>query len=169
MLSEFFHTGSASGPAWECTPFGCTDLGAGMGSYATQSQCESDPVTGCYVGPAWDCDPTQGCIDVGSVGGIGVYNTELECINDASNPCNGSVGINENTTTEFSLYPNPAQDVLSIDGVFKSIEIYNLVGKLVLASDNKSEINISNLANGSYYVNILTDSAVIKKKVTVSK
>ena len=75
---------------------------------------------------------------------------------------------NDNTT-EFALYPNPAQDVLSIDGVFQSIEIYNLVGKLVLASDNKSEINISSLANGSYYVNILTDSAVIKKKVTVSK
>jgi hypothetical protein len=42
-------------------------------------------------------------------------------------------------------------------------------GKLVLASDNKSEINISNLANGSYYVNILTENSVIKKKVTVSK
>jgi len=168
-ISEYFSTGSSTGATldWECSPFGCVEGTPGLGDFFTQSQCESDPTTGCYVGPAWDCDPNQGCIDVG-VGGTGTYNTEQECIDDASTPCGGSVGINENTT-EFALYPNPAQDVLSIDGVFKSIEIYNLVGKLVLASDNKSEINISSLANGSYYVNILTDSAVIKKKVTVSK
>ncbi|MGY8931836.1 MAG: T9SS type A sorting domain-containing protein, partial [Flavobacteriales bacterium] len=168
-IGEAFHTGSSTGATldWECSPFGCVEGTPGLGDFFTQSQCESDPTTGCYVGPAWDCDPTQGCIDVG-VGGTGTYNTEQECLDDASNPCGGSVGINDNTT-EFALYPNPAQDVLSIDGVFKSIEIYNLVGKLVLASDNKSEINISSLANGSYYVNILTESAVIKKKVTVSK
>ena len=168
-IGEAFHTGSSTGATldWECSPFGCVEGTPGLGDFFTQSQCESDPTTGCYVGPAWDCDPTQGCIDVGT-GGTGTYNTEQECLDDASNPCGGSVGINDNTT-EFALYPNPAQDVLSIDGVFKSIEIYNLVGKLVLASDNKSEINISSLANGSYYVNILTESAVIKKKVTVSK
>ena len=168
-IGEAFHTGSSTGATldWECSPFGCVEGTPGLGDFFTQSQCESDPTTGCYVGPAWDCDATLGCVDVGT-GGTGTYNTEQECLDDASNPCGGSVGINDNTT-EFALYPNPAQDVLSIDGVFKSIEIYNLVGKLVLASDNKSEINISSLANGSYYVNILTESAVIKKKVTVSK
>jgi hypothetical protein len=168
-IGQAFHTGSSVGATldWECSPFGCVEGTPGLGTFFTQSQCESDPTNGCYVGPAWDCDATLGCVDVGT-GGTGTYNSEQECLDDATNPCGGSVGINENTT-EFALYPNPAQDVLSIDGVFQSIEIYNLVGKLVLASDNKSEINISSLANGSYYVNILTDSAVIKKKVTVSK
>ena len=70
---------------------------------------------------------------------------------------------------QFKIYPNPAQDVLSINGVFKSIEVYDVFGKLVLASDDKSEINISSLANGSYYVNILTKDAVIKRKVTIAK
>ena len=168
-IGQAFHTGSSVGATldWECSPFGCVEGTPGLGTFFTQSQCESDPTNGCYVGPAWDCDATLGCVDVGT-GGTGTYNSEQECLDDATNPCGGSVGINENTT-EFALYPNPAQDVLSIDGVFQSIEIYNLVGKLVLASDNKSEINISSLANGSYYVNILTDSAVIKKKITVSK
>jgi len=124
-----FSTGLASGDAWECTPFGCADVGAGFGSYATETDCEADPTTGCYV--------------VSS--------------------------IDENQANLYELYPNPAKDVLSIDGTFKSIEIYDVFGKLVLASDNKSEINISNLANGSYYVNILTENSVIKKKVTVSK
>ena len=76
----------------------------------TESQCESDPTTGCYVGPTWNCDPVQGCIDVGTAG-LGTYNTEQECIDDATNPC-GSVSINENDVNSISLFPNPAQNVL---------------------------------------------------------
>jgi hypothetical protein len=47
-IGAYFSTGAGSGNAWECTPFGCTDIGAG-GTYATQLDCESDPATGCYV------------------------------------------------------------------------------------------------------------------------
>ena len=162
-----FSTGAATGPAWECSPFGCVEGTPGLGIYMSESQCESDPTTGCYVGPTWDCDPVQGCIDVGTAG-LGTYNTEQECIDDASNPC-GSVSINENAGDAFALYPNPAQNVLNIEGIFESIEIYDVFGKLVFASDEKSEINIAGLANGSYYVNILTSNAVIKKKVTVAR
>ena len=162
-----FSTGAATGPAWECSPFGCVEGTPGLGVYMTESQCESDPTTGCYVGPTWNCDPVQGCIDVGTAG-LGTYNTEQECIDDASNPC-GSVAINENDVNSISLFPNPAQNVLNIDGNFESIEIYDVFGKLVFASDKKSEVNISALANGSYYVNILTSDSVIKKKVTVAR
>ena len=162
-----FSTGAATGPAWECSPFGCVEGTPGLGIYMSESQCESDPTTGCYVGPTWDCDPVQGCIDVGTAG-LGTYNTEQECVDDASNPC-GSVSLNENAADAFELYPNPAQNILNIDGNFESIEIYDVFGKLVFASDEKSEINIAGLANGSYYVNILTSNAVIKKKVTVAK
>ena len=163
-----FSTGAATGPAWECSPFGCVEGTPGLGIYMSESQCESDPTTGCYVGPTWSCDPVQGCIDVGTAG-LGSYNTEQECIDDATNPCSGSTAINENSENKFELFPNPAQDVLNIEGNFKNVEIYDVFGKLVLASDNKSEVNISSLANGSYYVNILTQDAVIKRKVTVTK
>jgi hypothetical protein len=81
-----FSTGAASGPAWECSPFGCVEGTPGLGIYMSESQCESDPTTGCYVGPTWDCDPLQGCIDVGTAG-LGTYNTEQECIDDISNNC----------------------------------------------------------------------------------
>ena len=47
-ISEYFSTGLGSGDAWECTPFGCADIGSG-GTYATQLDCEADPTTGCYV------------------------------------------------------------------------------------------------------------------------
>ena len=175
MLSNFselksaFNTGAPTGPAWECAFNGCIEGTPGTGVYMSKSICESDPVTGCYVGPTWSCDPIAGCIDVGTAG-LGDYNTEQECINDATTaPCNGTVSINENVVNKFNLFPNPAQDIINIEGNFKSLEIYDVFGKLVLASDNKSEVNISSLASGSYYVNILTQDAVINRKVTVTK
>ena len=169
-LKSAFNTGAPTGPAWECFAlFGCVEGTPGTGVYMSKSICESDPVTGCYVGKAWSCDPVLGCYDVGTAG-LGDYNTEQDCINAATSaPCNGTVSINENVANKFVLFPNPAKDILNIEGNFKSIEIYDIFGKLILASDNKSEVNISSLANGSYHVNILTQDAVIMRKVTVAK
>ena len=48
-IGIYFSTGLGTGDAWECTPFGCADVGAGAGSYPTQTDCEADPTTGCYV------------------------------------------------------------------------------------------------------------------------
>ena len=41
-LNAYFETGMGSSNSWECTPFGCADVGMGNGSYATQYDCESD-------------------------------------------------------------------------------------------------------------------------------
>ena len=51
-ISVYFETGMGSSNAWECTPFGCADVGIGNGSYATQLDCESDSAnvnTPCFV------------------------------------------------------------------------------------------------------------------------
>jgi len=51
-ISVYFETGMGSSNAWECTPFGCADVGIGNGSYATQYDCESDSAninTPCFV------------------------------------------------------------------------------------------------------------------------
>ena len=48
-LDTYFETGMGTLLAWECTPFGCADVGIGFGAYATQVECESDTTTGCYI------------------------------------------------------------------------------------------------------------------------
>ena len=51
-INVYFETGMGSSNAWECTPFGCADVGIGNGSYATQLDCESDSAninTPCFV------------------------------------------------------------------------------------------------------------------------
>ncbi|MGV7106445.1 DUF7619 domain-containing protein [Flavobacterium sp. U410] len=60
---------------------------------------------------------------------------------------------------EFVLYPNPVKDILNISGKnqaeIKSVEIYNIIGQLVIAVSNSTgKIDISNLENGTYFIKV---------------
>ena len=48
-VNTYFKTGMGSSNSWECTPFGCADVGIGLGTYSTQLDCEADTATGCYI------------------------------------------------------------------------------------------------------------------------
>ncbi len=62
--------------------------------------------------------------------------------------------------TKILIYPNPAQDFISIetDDKINSIKIYDTLGKLVKVLDNSKvselEIDISSLVSGAYYLEI---------------
>lgn len=61
------------------------------------------------------------------------------------------------------LYPNPATDYINLDlakaGKEYDAEIYNMAGQKVMTAKvtNKSTLNISLLATGSYFVNLTHD------------
>ena len=78
-----------------------------------------------------------------------------------------SVSNTENTN--LYIYPNPVKDILTITGAYNSLEIYDIYGKLILASDAKKTINVSTLASGIYLVNINSDNIIQTKKITVTK
>ncbi|MQP25847.1 T9SS type A sorting domain-containing protein [Flavobacterium sp. LMO8] len=64
--------------------------------------------------------------------------------------------------TYFTLYPNPAKDVLNIqtkqDLQVNSIEIYNQLGQIVMATTNAiNMIDVSNLSSGAYFVKVNTE------------
>jgi hypothetical protein len=65
-----------------------------------------------------------------------------------------SVGINE-TSSNFSVSPNPTNDILTIQGksVNDLVSLLNLNGSTVLSSMDTT-LNISQLPAGIYYVNI---------------
>ena len=71
-----------------------------------------------------------------------------------------SVGIGEYPEVTFKLYPNPVDNILTIeklDGANK-IEVYNAIGKLVKTVDKISTpvvtINTANLTRGIYFVTV---------------
>jgi hypothetical protein len=84
-----------------------------------------------------------------------------------------TTGVNENTTnvesTTLSVYPNPATDVLNISlsngTAIETVNIYNISGKLVNNSKlNGNQIDISQLNNGVYMLEVLTANGSFKTK-----
>jgi len=74
--------------------------------------------------------------------------------------------FNEN---EFIIYPNPAKEVLNIHSKnileIQSVEIYNLLGQIVLSvPNNTNAINVSSLKTGTYFIKINTDKGSINTK-----
>jgi thiol-disulfide isomerase/thioredoxin len=114
-----------------------------------------------FTPASWDC-VNNACIDPGT--GLGQYSSLGSC--DAL--CNVTV-INENAELEINIYPNPVKDVLTIDGIYNSVNIYDVFGKLVLTSQTQKIIDVSTLNNGVYMLEINTEQAVKTKKITVAK
>ena len=69
----------------------------------------------------------------------------------------------------FTLYPNPVKDVLNFQSkdtiTINSIEIYNILGQIVLAVPNTvSTVDVSSLQSGNYFVKVNTDLGVSNTK-----
>ncbi|MFD2541812.1 T9SS type A sorting domain-containing protein [Lacinutrix gracilariae] len=71
--------------------------------------------------------------------------------------------------TSVSVYPNPTKNILHLDVsnhvTIKSIELYNVIGKQVLKTNNTTSLDLSNLESGVYLLKVATDLGSITKKV----
>ena len=77
-------------------------------------------------------------------------------------------GVNENEIT-YSIYPNPATDNITVNADnFRTIDIYNNCGQLVL-STNENSINVSDLEAGVYFVSVIFDNGNVSVKKVVKK
>jgi hypothetical protein len=73
-----------------------------------------------------------------------------------------AVGIDELELRNVSIYPNPATDVLYVNllSINYSVEVINLMGEVVLKSENKSNttsLELSNLKSGVYFLTIASE------------
>lgn len=83
----------------------------------------------------------------GNGGGIWNYDSDLS--------------VQNNALEKVNIYPNPSNDLINLDlpksSVGKFIEVFNVHGQIVLTtiiSSTHSEINVSKLENGMYYLKI---------------
>ncbi|MBK6985478.1 MAG: T9SS type A sorting domain-containing protein [Bacteroidetes bacterium] len=73
-----------------------------------------------------------------------------------------AVGIDELELRNVSIYPNPAMDVLYVNlpSINYSVEVINLMGEVVLKSENKfntTSLELSNLKSGVYFLTIASE------------
>ena len=77
--------------------------------------------------------------------------------------CTG-LEANVNNQLSLALYPNPTTGIFTIEsanGLAKTIQISDITGRVVLnhsTSDDLINLNVSNLANGVYYVKVLSNN-----------
>ncbi|HUH25938.1 MAG TPA: T9SS type A sorting domain-containing protein [Flavobacterium sp.] len=89
-------------------------------------------------------------------------------------------GISENTRTESSaldkvqIYPNPVTNgkiyVNSESNSYKAIELYDMLGKRVLATDmtsSQKELNVVNLKAGVYILKVSDKTNSISRKIII--
>ena len=81
-----------------------------------------------------------------------------------------STGIDE-LLNSFSIYPNPSNGVITIQASnsINTVNIYNMIGNLVMVkniSNNQANLNIENLTNGVYFMelNLESDGSILNSK-----
>ena len=82
-----------------------------------------------------------------------------------------ALGVETLETALFNVYPNPAKSVINISSASNEafgVSVYDLLGKQVLRSENvKSQLNISSLNPGLYFVNMTQGSNSSTQKLLV--
>jgi len=111
-----------------------------------------------------DYTPTQG----------GSYYVEV--IN--SSGCSGQsspiqfsgVGINE-IDNNLSIFPNPTSGIINIvtESKVEFVSVYNTIGKKENIEIRNNKLDLSNLNNGIYFINLSTRGEIITKKIILSK
>ena len=89
-----------------------------------------------------------------------------------SNTVNGMTGIGNYGDNEVRIYPNPASNVLNIEGDnLKEATLYSAIGTLVrkvTLSNTVNSVNVGGLSKGIFFVKITTaDGNVITRKVVI--
>ncbi len=83
----------------------------------------------------------------------------------------GLLGLSENNKNLFSLYPNPANDMVNISSKIngdKNIVVYNVLGKQVINTNLAGErLDVSALSSGVYIVKINQEGNSSTKKLVI--
>lgn len=76
------------------------------------------------------------------------------------------VGVSENITPfQAPFYPNPANEFLHIASNFETVKLFNLLGEIILQNKNQKNINIKNVPNGIYILQLINT----KKQISTYK
>ncbi|MNJ83217.1 hypothetical protein D3C87_06330 [compost metagenome] len=88
-----------------------------------------------------------------------------------SNPC---LGLAENTTLEFSMYPNPASDVVFVETNASNSEvvIYSMNGQALFTQRNSGSdftLNLADFAEGVYWFTVTSSEGTVNQRLVIKK
>jgi hypothetical protein len=87
-----------------------------------------------------------------------------------------AVGVDESIESTFSIYPNPASEMLTIDskkGEINRVTITDMAGRMVysasLSSMRRTQIDVSMLPAGTYVVTMENNTELLRRAVQLVK
>ncbi len=77
---------------------------------------------------------------------------------------------NDNIITTFNAYPNPVKNIFTVEGIdtITNISIFNLLGQNIMEvvpNKNKTELDMSPLNNGTYFVKVTINGTIETMKI----
>ncbi|MGD0710799.1 MAG: T9SS type A sorting domain-containing protein [Bacteroidales bacterium] len=80
-------------------------------------------------------------------------------------------GVHETQSSGFKMFPNPTKGVVHFSGLNgnSQITVTNLYGETLMFVENTNSIDLSNFANGIYFVNIKSNNTVVTEKIILNK
>src|SRR5690554_649728 len=111
--------------------------------------------------------------------GFGAYRDEtimemkIDNINLSAQNFTPTVGVDDFISSKFNVFPNPATDVVTITNNenmgIEVVTVYDGVGRIVQSelyrTTSEMQLNIENLASGSYFLHIKTSQGTAVKKL----
>lgn len=81
-----------------------------------------------------------------------------------------TLGKDDFSGAAFKFYPNPVKDILNLSHLqnITNVEVYNLLGQKVFENtldDNTTQVDMSNLSSGNYFVKVTADNQTKTIKV----
>ncbi|MFY7670833.1 T9SS type A sorting domain-containing protein [Tenacibaculum sp. MEBiC06402] len=72
----------------------------------------------------------------------------------------GALSVDDISSNEFKIYPNPTSSVLNINSNYtiNKIEVYSVLGKQLLTQNNKNHIDVSTLSKGVYFMHVFIEN-----------
>lgn len=82
-----------------------------------------------------------------------------------------ATSVNDINESNVNIFPNPTTGTLNISNIENAnVVVYNTIGEVVLSLTNVNRtIDVSELAEGTYVVKVVTENNVITEKVTLVK
>ena len=79
-------------------------------------------------------------------------------------------GVNE-LESSLKVYPNPAHNVLNVEGNMTSLEVYNTMGQCLLTKqvNGNTQIDLSGYNNGIYLLRVYNGGEMVVRKFTVNR
>ena len=77
-----------------------------------------------------------------------------------------STSVNDMLAEQIAIYPNPTKGFLVIDTdyLIEKVRIFDVHGSVVESQFKENAIDVSNVSNGIYFIEIHTDKGLVRKK-----